>query len=263
MSLYLEAAAAAPSDYEAQLECAVVLRERELHFCALYPAEPGPGEQTPEDDDAWWQPWPATPLGRDALRRIRAGGDPSADLPFDLFGAKRTVTERLAATIARTDAAAVGVALHSQFVFDLEGVIPDRAIAPETWFDPMNSVWDDLAHRARASREGDAYLRFCDSEVQRLRVARAALRAALAADNVPSRLRPLLPLARSFGLRDDGLRAAALAKTSTSARQVLAARVAEAATAIDAFTSEFSGGRDSPAVAAFFYLRLAAEEAPL
>lgn len=256
---YLSRASASPQSYALQLECAVVLRERELHYCALYPPGGRSDGRAPAEDGPSWEPWPATAEGLAHLRALRDEATTDHG-PFDLFGVKAVVADALGVTLLAIADHGIGRALYQQFELDLGRRQPWPTPLSEAEYQALSAAWSRLAHDARAHMEGLTYLRHCLSEHDLVRDAQRAQRAVLASATLPPALAPLRPLAVRYGLADDGLRAAAIAASTPSQRRTLVHRVRASTPAIDAFTLTFGSGHCPPAVAAFFYLRLAAEE---
>lgn len=258
---YIARSRAAPASYEAQVACAAVLRERECHYCALYPPDDTPDGYPPRRDEDAWAPWPITPDGVAQLRALGTGETATPLVGFDLFGVKAAVTDGLGATLMGLPEHTIGSALHQQFELDL-GRRPRLATTmTEQEFQRMSEAWGQLAHDARVAVEGVPYLRHCVSEQALVRRVQRELRAALKVAVLPAPLESLRHLASRFGLADDGLRAAALAGASPAARRALVTRVRAAAQVLDAFADEVGGGHCPPAVAAALcHLRLAAEE---
>lgn len=259
---YLARAGDAPESYAAQLQCAAVLRERELHYCALYPLDGPDAGRAPASDARSWAPWPITTAALDQLDRLRAGTEGSGPASFDLFGVKGLVADALGSTLRPAPEHAVGLALLRQFDLDLGRPLPlvDAPLVGAPWNARMWEAWARVAHDARVDVEGLDYLRHCLSERDLVRAAQHDQRAALATAALPTALCPLRALAGRCGLADDGLRAAALATMGHARRRAMIERVRSVARDIDTFTHDFGRGHRAPAVAAFYYLRLAAEE---
>lgn len=259
---YLARASDAPQSYSMQLQCAAVVRERELHYCALYLSDGPDAGRAPASNAESWAPWPITPSALDQLERLRAGIERPGPTPFDLFGVKGQVTDALATTLRPGPSHAVGRALCRQFEMDLGRPLPrgDESPTLAPWNDPMLEAWARVAHNARVEVEGLGYLRHCFSDRDLARAAQRDLHTALASADLPTGLASLRDLAALCGVGDDGLRAFALATLGRARRRAMVERVRAVASDIDTFTRDFGSGYPAPAVAAFFYLRLAAED---
>lgn len=98
LGLHLDRARAAPGDVAAAADLAAVLLLREREYVELQTRVVGQELREPADPRVW-APWPLVPGGRRALERMlglarEAPGTPEP--PWDLFGVKAEVAERLA-----------------------------------------------------------------------------------------------------------------------------------------------------------------------
>jgi hypothetical protein len=118
---FLTAKRAAPECYADQLALAVILLERETYYTALYGADRASGAEPPAEHDRFWQTFPATAAGREALgwrRQLSAGAGPPP--PLDLFGLKAEALAGLEATLRPRSSHVTGALLAAAFAIDLE-----------------------------------------------------------------------------------------------------------------------------------------------
>lgn len=81
-------------------------------------------------------------------------------------------------------------------------------------------------------------------------------------DEVPERLRHLLPLATQWGIGDDVDRMEAIERSSAAEREALAAALAPYNAQITAWLDSFGANPMPDEAAAFMYMQLALEEMP-
>lgn len=267
---YLERGRAHPDSYTVQKELAAVLLHREREYRGMHqPWSSGGPLPVPREGSAF-APYDLTLQGSAALLSQLPPFEQPSPFIVDLFGLKPLVTDALRPTLRRTKAHAFGWLLLARLLDDLDGldeakgaVAVAKTLGEATNPRAMSRFTDrvdDLALRVRAREEGEAFTRYWLSEADFCAAEQARALGGFDERRVPPALRPLIDIARRYGVGDDFCRRIALRRMSKKERARLKERVHAASPAVDEWLARESGPPYGIESSAFFWLQVAADE---
>lgn len=297
---YLTRRRQSPGDYAAQLMFAAVLFEREIYYTVLYGPHSPHGKAPPAAHLGAWQPFPATVAAAAAPTRDLFGlkAEALAGILKAMGRAKPRVVGTLLAAAFAADLGEYEQSLGMAEAVLGRDAGHRRALSyaftAATWLAGENPRWGArlrgieasararfgfnwmnqlalareaheldvrrVAWRGRSETEGERFTRFLKTEAQFCGEERDRAVSAFDESVVPESIRPLVPLARRFGVGDDVCRRLFVAGATRAERAGALRRATPLLPEIEAWIARFEPASFPPAVAAFFWLLDALEQ---